>query len=95
MKSSLIWLSKIDEFAWQGSKVTPDNLKNSIIEKRLFEFFLFYTKSFLTDLLNFEKVWFWDGHGFMRHAQFSSFLGPLSTTGGTKRVISWTRSVFT
>ena len=58
-----MWLSKIDEFARQGSKVTPDNLKNSIIEKSISNFFLFYTKNFLLDLLNFEKVWFWDGRG--------------------------------
>ena len=24
------------------------------------------TEKFLLDLLNFEKVWFWDSHGFMR-----------------------------
>ena len=79
-----MWLSKIDEFAWQGSKVTPNNLKNSIIEKGISKFFLFYTKNFLLDLLNFEKVWFWDSRGFMRYVQLSSFLGHLDTLGGTK-----------
>ena len=79
-----MWLSKIDEFAWQGLKVTPDNLKNSIIEKGVSNFFLFYTKNFLLDLFNFEKVWFWDSRGFMRYVQFSSFLGHLDTLGGTK-----------
>ena len=42
-----MWMSKIDEFAWQGSKVTPDNLKNSIIEKGHLEFFFILHKKFL------------------------------------------------
>ena len=44
MKSSFIWLSKIDEFARQGSKVTLNNLKNSIIEKGISNFFFFTQK---------------------------------------------------
>ena len=39
-----MWLSKIDEFARQGSKVTPDNLKNSSIEKGISNFFYFAQK---------------------------------------------------
>ena len=47
MKSSLVWLSKIYKLAWQGSKVAPDNLKNSIIEKGISDFFSLH-KKFLT-----------------------------------------------
>ena len=47
-------------------------------------FFFFYTKNFLLDLPNVEKVWIWDGCGFRRYARFSSFWGYLGTTGVTK-----------
>ena len=79
MKSSLMQLSKFYKFAWQGSKVAPDSLKNSIIEKRHLGFFLIYTKKFTPDL-NIEKIWFWDSRGFTKYVQFSSFLGILDTT---------------
>ena len=74
LMSSLKWLSKIYESAWQGSKVAPDNLKNSNIKKDRLDFFYFA-----------------QSREFMRYVQFSGHLG---TTGVTKRVISWTRSVF-
>ena len=85
MKSSLVGFSRIDDFACQGSKVTPNKIKNQITEKGMRDFFFFFsTKNFLFDLLNFEEVWFWDGRGFRRYAQFSSFWGYLGTTGATK-----------
>ena len=89
-----MWFSKIDEFTCQGLKVTPENIKILITEKGCFNFFLFFTKNFLLDLLNFEKVCFWDGRGFKRYVQISSFSGDFGTTGVTKKVISRTRKIF-
>ena len=65
-----MWFGKIDEFACQKSMVTPDNIKNLISEKRILEFLFFFTKHLLPDILNFEKVWFWDSHGFTSYVQF-------------------------
>ena len=39
-----MWYGKIDEFACQRSKVTPDNLKNLITEKRILEFFFYFSQ---------------------------------------------------
>ena len=86
-----MWFSKIDEFTCQGSKVTPENIKILTTEKGRFNFF---TKNFLLDLLNFEKVCFWDGRGFRRYVQISSFSGDFSTTGVTKKAVSRTRKIF-
>ena len=33
MKSSLMWFKKLNVFTYQGSKITPNNIKNSFIEK--------------------------------------------------------------
>ena len=79
----------------RGQRSLPITLKIQLYKKASQIFVYFTQKNFLLDLLNFGKVWFWDGCGFMRYVQFSSFSGPLSTTGVTKRVISWTRNVFT
>ena len=54
-------------------------------------FFLFFTNNFLLDLLNFEKVEFWDIHGFTRYVQIS---GDFGTTGVTKMAISQIRKIF-
>ena len=90
-----MWFSKIDEFTCQGSKVTPENIKILITEKRMLQFFFFFfTKNFLLDLLNFEKVCFWDGCGFRRYVQISSFSGDFSTTGVTKKAVSRNRKIF-
>ena len=69
----------------RGQRSLPITLEIQLYKKKHLEYFLFYTKNFLLDLLNFEKDWFWDGRGFMRYyVQFSSFLGHLDTIGGTK-----------
>ena len=89
-----MWLSKIDEFTCQGSKVTPENIKILITEKGCFNFFSFFTQNFLLDLLKCERVWFWDGRGFRRYVQISSFSGDFGTTGVTKKAVSRTRKIF-
>ena len=48
MKSSLMWFSKITEFICQGSKVTPNTLKNLIAESDMLENFLHTKISCLT-----------------------------------------------
>ena len=51
-------LSKIYNFARQGSKVAPNNLKNSIIEERYLRFFSFHTKNFLLTFSTLKKFGF-------------------------------------
>ena len=46
-----MWFGKIDEFACQRSKVTPNNIKNLTAEKRIVEFFLIFHKNFLPYLV--------------------------------------------
>ena len=66
-------LNKIYKFAWQGSKVVPDNLKNSIIENSILDFFF-----------NLHKLLAWPPQRFTRYAQFSSFWGHLDPTDGAE-----------
>ena len=41
-----MWFSKIDEFACWRSKVTPDNMKSLIAEKRMIEFLFIFSQKF-------------------------------------------------
>ena len=58
----------------------------------MFQFFYYFSQKI--DLLNFEKVCFWDGRGFRRYVQISSFSGDSSTAGVTKKAVSRTRKIF-
>ena len=62
---SLVWFSKIDEFACQGSKVAPNNIQNLNTKKRILEFFFSFEKHFLSDLLNFDKIGFGRAKGLL------------------------------
>ena len=81
-----MWFGKIDELACQRSKVTANNIKSLITEKGSLNFFYIYFSQNISFF--FDKVWFWDGHGFMSYVQFSLFLGRFNTTSVTKKAIS-------
>ena len=78
----------------RGQRSLQITLKIKLPKNLCFNFFFFFANNYLLDLLNFEKVWFWDTHGFPRYVQISSFSGDFGTTGVTKMTVSQIRKIF-
>ena len=78
----------------RGQRSLRITLKIQLPKNVCLNFILFFTYNFLLDLLNIEKIWFWDIYGFMRYVQISSFSGVFDTTGVTKMAVSQIRKIF-